>query len=69
MASKRLGPLPRITQGVLGRGYGSEGGGALPLLRGVRHLNPLEGTARSARAPRTRTRARPRHRRPGRSSG
>ena len=31
MASKRLVALPRITRGALGRGWGREGGGALPL--------------------------------------
>ena len=33
MASKRLGPLPRIKRGALGRGCGREGRGALPLPR------------------------------------
>ena len=33
MASKRLGALPRIKRGALGRGWGREGGGALPLPR------------------------------------
>ena len=33
VASKRLGALPRITRGALGRGCGREGGGALPLPR------------------------------------
>ena len=33
MASKRLGPLPRIKRGALGRGCGREGSGALPLPR------------------------------------
>ena len=31
VASKRLGPLPRIKRGALGRGCGREGSGALPL--------------------------------------
>ena len=31
VASKWLGALPRIHRGALGRGCGSEGGGALPL--------------------------------------
>ena len=31
VASKRLGALPRIRRGALGRGYGKEGSGALPL--------------------------------------
>ena len=33
MASKGLGPLPRIRRGALGRGCGREGSGALPLPR------------------------------------
>ena len=33
MASKRLGPLPRIRRGALGRGCGRDGSGALPLPR------------------------------------
>ena len=33
VASKRLGALPRIRRGALGRGWGREGGGALPLPR------------------------------------
>ena len=33
MASKRLGPLPRVRRGALGRGCGREGSGALPLPR------------------------------------
>ena len=33
VASKRLGPLPRIKRGALGRGCGGEGSGALPLPR------------------------------------
>ena len=33
VASKRLGPLPRIRRGVQGRGCGREGSGALPLPR------------------------------------
>ena len=32
-ASKRLGALPRISRGALGRGWGREGRGALPLPR------------------------------------
>ena len=35
VASKRLGPLPRIKRGALGRGCGREGRGALPLPRAV----------------------------------
>ena len=33
VASKRLGPLPRIERGALRRGCGREGSGALPLPR------------------------------------
>ena len=33
MASKRLGPLPRMRWATLGRGCGREGSGALPLPR------------------------------------
>ena len=33
VASKRLGALPRIKRGALGRGCGREGSGALPLAR------------------------------------
>ena len=33
LASKRLGALPRIRRGALGRGCGMEGSGALPLPR------------------------------------
>ena len=33
VASKRLGALPRIRRGALGRGCGREGSGALPLAR------------------------------------
>ena len=33
MASKRLGPLPRIKRRAQGRGCGREGSGALPLAR------------------------------------
>ena len=33
MASKRLGPLPRMEWAALGRGCGREGSGALPLPR------------------------------------
>ena len=33
MAPKRLAALPRIHRGALGRGWGREGGGALPLPR------------------------------------
>jgi len=33
MASKRLGPLPRMRWAALGRGCGREGSGALPLPR------------------------------------
>ena len=33
VASKGLGPLPRIKRGSLGRGWGREGSGALPLPR------------------------------------
>ena len=33
VASKRLGTLPRIKRGAVGRGCGREGSGALPLAR------------------------------------
>ena len=33
VASKGLAALPRIRRGALGRGWGREGGGALPLPR------------------------------------
>ena len=33
VAATRLGPLPRIRRGALGRGCGREGRGALPLPR------------------------------------
>ena len=33
VASKRLGPLPRIKRGALGHGCGREGSVALPLAR------------------------------------
>ena len=33
VASKRLGPLPRMKWAALGRGCGREGSGALPLPR------------------------------------
>ena len=61
VASKRLGPLPRIRRGALGRGCGREGRGALPLPRAAvissRHLNRLERTARSRASTRTGARA------------
>ena len=47
VASKRLGPLPRMTWAALGRGCGGEGSGALPLPRAAavgRRVNRLEGT-------------------------
>ena len=49
VASKRLGPLPRIKWAALGRGCGREGSGALPLPRaaavstGLRVHEPLLG--------------------------
>ena len=44
VASKRLGALPRIRRGALGRGCGREGSGALPLPRAAAVSTGLRGT-------------------------
>jgi len=48
VASKRLGALPRIKRGALGRGCSREGGGTLPLPRAAAISTRLRVRVRAA---------------------